>query len=213
MRCRAASGWRCGATEEWFKMAAVQRVPSGALLNLGMFDDEFDAVMAAAMEADPTVWKLDAPAPVTVAKAPAQAAPVQATAANAPACVVAPSAAARCVDQTHCSPCPWCVRPLTATARLPSKPRGVSPGPSSAAPADAATPATGQVHACTHGGGRERVRAGGRPREVRPRPGRSLVWLPLHGSQRPPGARPRPPLTRPPTHLSGRTGRSGCAAC
>ena len=92
-------------------MAAVQRVPSGALLNLGMFDDEFDAVMAAAMEADPTVWKLDAPAPVTVAKAPAQAAPVQATAANAPACVVAPSAAARCVDQTHCSPCPWCVRP------------------------------------------------------------------------------------------------------
>ena len=87
----------------------AQRVPSGNLLH-SLFDDEFDAVMAAAMEADPTAWKLEAAAPpVTSAKAPAQAAPVQATAANVRACVVAPSAAPRCVDATHASPCPWCV--------------------------------------------------------------------------------------------------------
>jgi hypothetical protein len=100
-------------------MALAQRVPSGALLNLGMFDDEFDAVMAAAMEADPTVWKLDA-------KAPAQAVPVQATAANTPACVVALSAAARCVDQTHRAPCCWCVRPLPVE---PGEDWGSIPGP------------------------------------------------------------------------------------
>jgi len=99
-------------------MLSVVRRPSAGLT--GLFDDglDFDAVMEAAMEADPGAWQLPVPAAAVPAKKamPVVSLPVQATAATAPACVVSASAM-RCVDATHSSPCPWCVARTRAGVR------------------------------------------------------------------------------------------------